>query len=88
MPFIVRREQGYQDRDRYTILTLFTPGQAWTAWAPQQQWNHKVLVTHGGGCGASYAPGDPPLDDYSGTFDGVPGVTPELRRPRSARASR
>ncbi len=72
VPFIVRREDGYQDRDRYAILTLFTPGEKWKAWAPQRQWNHKVLITHGGGCGASYAPADPPLEDASGTFDAVP----------------
>ena len=77
VPFIVRQEQGFQDRDRYTILTLFSPGEHWRAWAPQKQWNHKLLVTHGGGCGASYAPGTPPLDDYSGTIpSGVPGVEP------------
>jgi len=76
VPFVVRREQGFQDRDRYTILTLFRPGQPWQAWQPQRQWNHKLLVTHGGGCGASYAPGEPPLSDYSGTFDGFPGITP------------
>lgn len=76
VPFIVRREDGYQDRDRYTILTLFTDGQDWTATSPQEQWNHKVLVTHGGNCGASYAPGNPPLQDYSGTLESVPGVTP------------
>lgn len=75
VPFVVRRERGFQDRDRYTILTLFQPGRRWTATAPQEQWNHKLLVTHGGGCGASYAPGEPPLVDYSGTLDGVPGVT-------------
>jgi hypothetical protein len=76
VPFVVRREQGYQDRDRYTILTLFRPGKPWHAWAPQRQWNHKLLVTHGGGCGASYAPGSPPLADFSGTFDDLPIVTP------------
>ncbi|CAB4719609.1 MAG: hypothetical protein F2667_09885 [Actinobacteria bacterium] len=77
VPFVVRQESGFQDRDRYTILTLFQPGQPWRAWSPQQQWNHKLVVTHGGGCGASYGPGEPPLLDYSGTFDGVPtGVTP------------
>ena len=76
VPFVVRREQGFQDRDRYTILTLFQPGQRWSAWAPQEQWNHKLLVTHGGGCGASYAPGNPPLADYSGTLEDAPGVTP------------
>ncbi len=72
VPFIVRREDGHQDRDRYAILTLFQPGQRWKAWAPQQQWNHKVLITHGGGCGASYAPAEPPLEDASGTLDAIP----------------
>lgn len=72
VPFVVRREDGYADRDRYTILTLFRPGRGWTAWRPQRQWNHKLLVTHGGGCGASYQPATPPLADYSGTFDDVP----------------
>ena len=28
VPFVVRREDGFQDRDRYTILTLFRPGPA------------------------------------------------------------
>ncbi|MDR7253203.1 hypothetical protein J2X46_002188 [Nocardioides sp. BE266] len=72
VPFVVRREDGHQDRDRYAILTLFTPGQKWKAWAPQHQWNHKVLITHGGGCGASYAPAEPPLADASGTLDAIP----------------
>lgn len=76
VPFVVRRERGFQDRDRYTILTLFRPDQPWTAASPQRQWNHKLLVTHGGGCGASYAPGEPPLVDYAGTLDAVPAVTP------------
>lgn len=72
VPFVVRQETGYQNRDRYTILTLWRPGQRWRPWAPQRQWNRKLLITHGGGCGASYAPADPPLADYSGTFDAIP----------------
>ena len=68
VPFIVRQEKGFQDRDRYTILQLWQPGKRWAPWRGQRQWNHKVVVTHGGGCGASYAPGNPPLDDYSGTL--------------------
>jgi hypothetical protein len=73
VPFIVRQEKGFQDRDRYTILTLWQPGRKWAPWKAQKQWNHKVVITHGGGCGASYAPGNPPLDDYSGTLpEGVP----------------
>ncbi len=72
VPFVVRREDGYQARDRYAILTLFRPGEEWEPWAPQEQWNGKVLATHGGGCGASYAPGSPRLADYSGTFADLP----------------
>ncbi len=67
LPFIVRQERGYQDRDEYKILTLFRPGQPWEPWAPQDQWNHKVLVTHGGGCGGDYSPGGAPLEDFAGT---------------------
>jgi len=76
VPFIVRQEKGFQDRDRYTILTLFRPGKKWAPWKAQKQWNHKVLVTHGGGCGASYTPGSPPLEDLSGTLPSdIPGYT-------------
>ena len=73
LPFIVRQEIGYQDRDQYTIMSLFRPGKFWRAWAPQNQWNHKLLITHGGSCGAAHAPGTPPLADASGTIpEGIP----------------
>ncbi len=68
LPFIVRQELGYQDRDQYKILTLFRPGTDWQPWAPQDQWNHKVLVTHGGGCGSDRGAGNAPLNDFSGTL--------------------
>lgn len=72
VPFIVRQELGYQDRDQYRILTLFNPDQDWQPWAPQPQWNQKVLITHGGSCGTSFTPGSARLNDYSGTFDDIP----------------
>jgi hypothetical protein len=72
LPFIVRQELGYQDQDEYRILTLFQPGLDWTPWAPQPQWNHKLLITHGGNCGMSYEPGSAPLTDYSGTIPETP----------------
>jgi hypothetical protein len=72
MPFIVRQELGYQDRDQYKFLTLFTPGEPWTRWQPQPQWNRKLLVTGGGGCGADYGAGEAPLDDLSGTVPANP----------------
>lgn len=75
VPFIVRQEIGYQDRDQYTILALFTPGKRWSRWRPQPQWNQKLLITHGGGCGGDYGTGRARLDDYSGTIPPTPGYT-------------
>jgi len=73
--FIVRVETGYQDRDQYKILTLFEPGKRWKRWEPQPQWNHKLLITHGGGCGGDYGTSSARLDDYSGTIPPTPGYT-------------
>ena len=74
LPFVVRREDGFQARDRYTILALWQPGKPWTRYQQQPQFNHKLVITHGGNCGASYTPGEPPLTDYSGTIPEVPGL--------------
>ena len=73
VPFIVRQELGYQARDQYKVLTLFDPKKPWIRWAPQKTWNHKVLVTGGGGCGGSYGSGSAPLADFSGTIPTIPG---------------
>lgn len=54
VPFIVRVETGYQDRDQYKIAVLYDPSKPWSAWAPQPQWNHKLVVTHGKSCNVSY----------------------------------
>ncbi len=68
VPFIVRRELGYQDRDQYTILVLFDPSKAWAPWAPQPQWNQKVFAPHGSNCGMSFKPGSPRLNDTASGF--------------------
>src|SRR4051794_20263703 len=60
VPFIVRVESGFIDRDRYKIATLFQPGKKWNAASPQKQFNHKLLITHGAGCGADHQPANPP----------------------------
>src|SRR3954464_318712 len=60
VPFIVRIEAGYIDRDRYKIAALFQPGKKWSATAPQKQFDHKLLITHGVGCGADHQPASPP----------------------------
>ncbi len=74
LPFIVRQEKGFQDRDRYTIMQLFDASKEWKPWAPQPQWNRKLLITHGGSCGTTYTDGGAPLDDYSGTFPPNPAL--------------
>jgi hypothetical protein len=60
VPFIVRVESGYIDRDKYTIATLFRPGKKWSATRPQNQFDHKLLITHGAGCGADHQTAAPP----------------------------
>ena len=72
VPFIVREETGYQDRDRYRIETLYQPGKPWAPWAPQPQWDHKLLFTHGSSCHTSYGPTDPPWGN--GALTGTPGT--------------
>ena len=67
VPFIVRMEEGVQNRDRYLIMTLYQPDQPWTALNPQPQWNGKLLIHHGGNVGVSYGMGNPPRGDIAGT---------------------
>src|SRR3954469_7421394 len=42
VPFIVRLESGYIDRDQYAIATLYQPGKRWRANRPQRQFNHRL----------------------------------------------
>ena len=37
VPFIVRVETGYQDRDQYAIAVLYDPSKPCTPWAPQER---------------------------------------------------
>jgi hypothetical protein len=60
VPYIIRVETGYQNRDQYSIAVLYDPAMPWDAWAPQQQWNHKMLVTHGASCGIDHTTGTAP----------------------------
>src|SRR5919198_2921952 len=73
VPFIVRTETGYQNRDQYKIAVLFRPGTRWKAWAPQRQFNHKLLITHGASCGIEHQAGDAPsvTDGNAGTALGM-----------------
>ncbi len=73
VPFIVRVETGYEDRDQYRIAALYQPGQTWSAAQPQAQFNHKLLITHGASCGVAYGSGSAPsVLSFFGTDAGVP----------------
>ena len=60
VPFIVRIETGFMDRDEYRIAALFQPGKAWTAVRPQPQFNRKLVLTHGASCDTAYGSGSAP----------------------------
>jgi hypothetical protein len=60
VPYIVRTETGYQDRDQYRIAVVYDPAKPWAAWDPQKQFNHKLLITHGASCGIDHQSGDAP----------------------------
>jgi hypothetical protein len=82
VPFIIRIETGYEDRDQYQIAVLFQPGKQWEPWAPQPQFDHKLLITHGASCGIEHESGTAP----SVTSDtvGVPGVDVSTASPTTA----
>ena len=71
VPFIVRFETGYEDRDQYQIAVLYQPSKPWAAWAPQPQWGHKLLITHGASCGIDHESGTAP--STTGDTVGIPG---------------
>lgn len=60
IPFIVRKETGYLDRDQYAVAALWQPGKAWTAVRPQPQFNRKLVLTHGASCDTTYGTGSTP----------------------------
>ena len=60
VPFIVRIETGYMDRDQYQISVLYQPGKPWSAVAPQRQFDHKLLILHGVSCGVDHQTGTAP----------------------------
>ena len=64
VPYIVRVEAGYLDRDQYSIAVLWQPGQSWAPWSPQPQWDHKLVITHGASCGADHQTGAAPSTTY------------------------
>src|SRR4051794_34237199 len=54
VPYIVRLETGTMDRNQYLISVLADPKKPFTRWSGPPAWNHKVYMTHGGGCGEGH----------------------------------
>ncbi len=48
------------DRDQYQIAALDQPKKPWTAVAPQAQFDHKLVITHGASCAVDYTTGTAP----------------------------
>src|SRR3954453_1506943 len=69
VPFIVRKETGYLDRDQYAIAVLWQPSKPWSAVHPQAQFNRRLVLTHGASCDTTYGTGTAP-DVMNATFLG------------------
>ena len=54
VPFIVRQEVGAIDRDEYRIALLYDPSKPWSPLAPQDGFNHKLVIFHGASCDTAY----------------------------------
>jgi Tannase-like family of unknown function (DUF6351) len=67
VPYIVRVEEGTQDRGIYELAVLFNPKPPWTAWTPQAGWNHKLVYEFGPSCGTVHSQAGPEdvLDDMA-----------------------
>jgi hypothetical protein len=70
VPFIFRTETGYIDRDQYSISALWQPGKKWTGWAPQKQFNHRLVITHGASCDTAYESDAAPDTEDTGMLAG------------------
>ena len=60
VPFIVRYEIGAIDRDEYRMAVLYDPSKPFEPWAPQEGFNHKLVVYHGASCNTEYEQADAP----------------------------
>ena len=60
VPYIVRTETGYQNRDQYRIAILYDPAKGSAPWAPPRGWNDKLLIHHGASCGIDHGSGEAP----------------------------
>ncbi len=60
VPFIIRQETGYIDRDQYAIATLWQPGKPGSPGLRSRQYNGRLVITHGASCDTTYGTGSAP----------------------------
>ena len=79
LPYIIRVETGYEDRDEYQAAVLFTPGGDWQPWAPQPQWDGKLEIPGGASCGVNHGASTPPsVTDDTALSRGMMVAAPTL----------
>jgi len=79
VPYIIRVETGYADRDEYQVAVLFTPGAPWAPWAPQPQWDTKLEIPGGASCGVNHGASTPPsVTDDTALSRGMMVAAPTL----------
>jgi pimeloyl-ACP methyl ester carboxylesterase len=60
VPYVVRIESGDIDRSAYSIAVLDDGSEPFDRWTGPPAWNHKVVITHGGGCAGMHTEGVTP----------------------------
>ncbi|MBV8195317.1 MAG: hypothetical protein JOY80_07295 [Candidatus Dormibacteraeota bacterium] len=79
VPYIIRIETGYQDRDEYQVAVLFNPSATWQPWAPQPQWDGKLEIPGGASCGVNHGASTPPsVTDDTALSRGMMVAAPTL----------
>ena len=59
VPYIVRIERGTLNRGIHDVAVLFDPTKPFAPWAPQPQWNRKLVVQYGAGTSQQYRQNGP-----------------------------
>ncbi len=80
VPYVVRVERGTMNRGIHEIAVLFEPGEPWTLWDPQAQWNRKLVILFGYGTGQQYRQGLPlpPMLDHEALSRGYVVVSSSM----------
>jgi hypothetical protein len=81
VPFIVRLEKLWQDRDQVRVAELYRPGARIEPWSTGTPWNHRLEITQGGACGAHHGEAEGEVPPSL-----VPDVPPSVMEPEGLAA--